>query len=237
MKKIILIALSLVITSGGLFAADLYNIETLSGQSKAYADSQFEGFASLMAQALNGGMGDMMNIGTIKAGVQLSLIPFDDSGILKNSSVSMLPMPFAYGGISLMGVTAFARAMYLPVRSKNNYPLVYGLGLAYEFDPLPLFTLAPAVTYHGTHNFNLLSIDSYGFQLQGRINLMLITPYANVGLAYTNFQGDFTLDSGKKYEYSNTLISAAAGIKIVMFFAEISFLPEVSYTAGASIGF
>lgn len=234
MKKLLIFIL--ILASANSFG-DLYDKDYLSNLTKTQAEDEFKPFAKMITQTLNGGLGDVMNVGLVKIGAEMVIVPFDKTGFLASAPVSFLPMPYAYGGVSLFGLILFGRAMMLPVQSGGKNPILWGGGISHEMDFTPLITIEPAATYHNIANLDAMDIQSFGFQLQGRLNLMILTPYANLGLSYTKFDTDITVLGGQKFSYSTTLFQTSVGLKVFFLFFEIGFTPATSYSFGASIGF
>lgn len=235
MKKF-LITLMLLLIGAQSFA--FYDKNVIQNTNQAGAEELFEPFAKMMAQTLNGGLGDVMNIGLFKVGVEMVAVPFEKEGFLADAPASFMPMPYVYGGASLFGITVFGRGMMLPMKSGGKTPALWGLGLGYELDLTPLITIEPAVTLHKTSNLDEMSITSWGFHLQGRLNLALLTIFGNVGASYTNYSTDIKLLGGsEKFEYDTTLLQTSIGAKITFFFVEVGFTPKMSYSFGFSIGF
>jgi hypothetical protein len=238
MKKIIILLLTVFVAASSF--AELYDPNELQNYSKSKAEEEFKPFAQVMAQALNGGLGDVMNVGTVKIGAEMVVIPFEKEGLLSQASVSFLPMPYVYGGVNLFGVTLFGRGMILPVESGGNYPVLWGLGAGYEFSFTPLFTVLPAITYHRIEGLDQIDVNSLGGQIQARVNLMMLTLFANVGVSYTDYATELEyggVGSGQTLEYTTTLLQTSVGLKLAMFFVEVGFTPEMAYSFGASIGF
>lgn len=235
MKKILLV-LALLGVFSSASAGSFYNLDALASMTKSQADAQFAELSETLATALNGGFGDVMNIGLFKVGVEGVFVPFEKTGVLENAPIGVLPIPYLYGGVSLFGITPFARLTMLPVKTGGKYPYLFGLGLGYEIDATPLFTLMPSVVYQRSANFDKLDLYSISGHVQARINLLFITPYANLGLSYNKFNTDI-LVAGEDFSYSKTLFHTALGLKVLFFFAEVGFTPKMSYTLGASIGF
>lgn len=236
MKKISLILLSIVLSTQSF--AGLYDLEIFQNQTESYAKEQFKDFAKAFSTGLNAGLGDVMNIGFVKVGVETTVVPFEKKGILSVSPISFLPIPFVYGGVSLFGITPFARITAIPVKSGGKYPLIIGGGLGYEIDVVPLlFTIQPAFVFHTVSGFDRLKVNSYAGHLQARVNLPLVTPFANLGVSYTQYKTEIPIIGGSNFSYSHTLFHGSLGVKVLFFFAEVAFVPSMSYTAGLSFGF
>jgi len=236
MKKITLVLMLTLFTVPAAFAG-LYDSNYFSGQNKAFADQQFEPFAKLIGATLNSGLGDPMNIGTVKIGAEIVATSIDKEGYLASAPVSFIPVPYLYGGVSLFDFLAFARVSTIPAKSGGKYPVILGGGLGKKFDFTPLFTLTPVFTYHRIENLELMKVNSFAGQLQFRINLLVLTPFVNFGVSHTRFNTDYNLTDAVSYNYSKTLVHTSFGAKLFFFVAEVAVLPERTYTIGASFGF
>ncbi|HCL55865.1 MAG TPA: hypothetical protein DHW82_02520 [Spirochaetia bacterium] len=236
MKKILVFCFAFLLAVPSF--ADLFDLGGFTTKTKAQADQEFERLGDLLSQTLNSGLGDAMNIGFVKGGVEMVVVPFKKEGVLSNAPVSVLPMPYLYGGVSLFGITPFARVMPLVFLKQNGKtPMFIGGGLGYEIDFTPLFTLMPSATYHTILNFDDLKVSSMAFHLQARVNLLLVTAFANAGYSINKYKTEINLLDATKFEYSKNMLHASIGAKVLFLYAELGILPSVSYTVGVSIGF
>jgi hypothetical protein len=237
MKKLMVAILSLAISAGAF--AEFYSLESLKTMGKAQADSAMKELGIVMDQTFNSGLGAVMNVGFAQVGAQMIVTPFEKTGVLSGAPVEFMPMPYVFAGVSLFGITPFARAMVLPMKSGGNYPTVWGVGLGYEIDLLPvILTATPAVTYHSIMNVDNMSVDSVGLHLQVKGSFLILSPFANIGYTFNKYSTEVSLlGQSAKYTYEDEHFHLSAGVKILLFFAEVTFSPSMSYTGGIAIGF
>lgn len=221
-----------------LYGKDLTDLTILQNKSKEDADRSFKEFAKALDLTFNSGIGAIINVGYIQFGAECVLTPFEKSGVLVDSSTSIIPMPYLFGGITIPDIELipFARLMILPVENNGRIPFIWGIGLAYEFDIIHSLSITPTVSLHNLLNYNQLNATSLALHLQIKYNYLFINPFINLAYTYDFFSSDIMVE-GNHYTYQHAYFHTSFGIKLFSFFVEITVLPGMSYTGGFVINF
>ncbi|GEM_PF-5528253 len=261
MKRIIL---SLLILMGlGSQVSAQFDISMLTNKSPAVWDEQLAPVTKLLATGLNTGIYVPTSCKLLSIGVQGFGLTYDKKGVFKTLTLPAIPVPayvFAGARIPFIGISAYARGMYLPV---PNLPIkFYGAGLGYDKTFLVFINLKAVASYNalsiestysykkdttetkmkGTISFNAASLNIYGTLAK----IPLVKPYAFVGISKNslNIKGnvDFynsdTLIFSNPTNYTNPLFTAHLGAGVHLFkilSVEANLLPKMSISA--SLGF
>jgi hypothetical protein len=219
---------------------DPFTLEKLSSLTADEAKKEIEPLIDGIGSGLNSGFyspvqGKIFSIGLQANVVQLRL---KDQGILKQTSLPALPLPFLYAGMRIPSfkINLFIRASLMPYNETSTMKIL-GLGGGWESNFLPTINTKFLIHYHMANDFPFMNSTSLGGSVIATYTkLPVVSPYTIIGLNNTEIKINNLKIENRDFSHNKSNLLFGLGIKVFNYLTlEANLAPILS--SSISIGF